>query len=99
MITSKERAELKKIISTETAVYQVGKDGLTDANIQGIKDCLIARELIKINILQNCDEDIKVIANKLAEELNCEVVATIGRKVILYKFNPKKNSHILNVKL
>lgn len=95
MITSKERAELKRIISTENAVYQIGKDGLNPANIQGLKDCLLARELIKINILQNCDCDISQIANDLAEQLKCEVVGKIGRKVILYKFNPKKTTHVL----
>lgn len=95
MITSKERAELKKIISNQSAVYQVGKDSLSQPSIDGIRECLVSRELIKINILQNCDENAKEIAKKLAEILDCEVVGVIGRKVILYKFNPKKDKHIL----
>ncbi len=95
MITSKERAELKKIISSQPSVYQVGKDCLSPANIEGIKDCLISRELIKINILQNCDEAARVVADKLALELDCDIVGVIGRKVILYKFNPKKEKHVL----
>lgn len=99
MITSKERAELKKIISTQSSVYQIGKESLNEANINGIKDCLLARELIKINILQNCDDNVLAIAKNLAEQLNCELVGTIGRKVILYKFNPKKTTHILKTKL
>ncbi len=99
MITSKERAELKRIISTEPCAYQVGKDSLNQANIDGIKDCLFARELIKINILQNCDDSAKDIANKIAGQLNCEVVGVIGRKVILYKFNPKKQNHVLKIKM
>lgn len=96
MITSKERAELKRIISNQSAVYQVGKDCLNSANLDGIYECLVSRELIKINVLQNCDERAKEVAQKLAKELNCEVVGVIGRKVILYKLNPKKTSHVLN---
>ena len=99
MITSKERAELKKIISNSPSVYQVGKDGLTQACLEGIKECLLARELIKINILQNCDESAKELARKIAEEVDCEIVGVIGRKVTLYKLNPKKDSHVLSTKI
>ncbi|MBQ3213908.1 MAG: YhbY family RNA-binding protein [Clostridia bacterium] len=98
MISSKDRAYLKRIISVESPVYQVGKDGLSQTNIEGIDQVLTARELIKINILQNCDMSAKEVANSLQQTLNCEVVGVIGRKVIIYKFNPKNKTHILNNK-
>ena len=98
MISSKDRAYLKRIISVESPVYQVGKDGLSQTNIEGINQVLTARELIKINILQNCDMSAKEVANSLQQTLNCEVVGVIGRKVIVYKFNPKNKTHILNNK-
>lgn len=98
MISSKDRAYLKRIISVESPVYQVGKDGLSQTNIEGINQALTARELIKINILQNCDMPAKEVANSLQQTLNCEVVGVIGRKVIIYKFNPKNKTHILNNK-
>ena len=95
MISSKERALLKRLIATQQPVYQVGKDGLSETNVEGIKQALTARELIKINILQNCDLPAKDVANELSEILKCEVVRVIGRKVILYKLNPKNKTHIL----
>ncbi|MBQ9792460.1 MAG: YhbY family RNA-binding protein [Clostridia bacterium] len=98
MISSKDRAYLKRVISVESPVYQVGKDGLNQTNIDGINQALTARELIKINILQNCDMSAKEVANVLQETLNCETVGVIGRKVIIYKFNPKNKTHILNNK-
>lgn len=97
MISSKDRSELKKIISSQSPVYQVGKEGLNENNIEGIKDCLIARELIKINILQNCDDDAKTIANNLANLLECEIIGVIGRKVILYKVNKERKTHVLKI--
>ena len=97
MITSKDRAYLKKIIATQSPVYQVGKDGLNQTNLDGINQALVARELIKINILQNCDMSAKEVAFELEKQLGCEVVGVIGRKVIIYKFNPKNKNHVLNI--
>lgn len=98
MISSKDRAYLKRIISTESPIYQVGKDGLSQTNIEGINQALTARELIKINILQNCDMSAKEVAVNLQEVLDCEIVGVIGRKVIIYKFNAKNKTHVLNNK-
>ena len=95
MLSSKDRATLKSIIATQQPVFQVGKDCLSQTNIEGINQALTARELIKINILQNCDLTAKEVAVELEKELNCEVVAVIGRKVILYKLNPKNKKHVL----
>lgn len=95
MITSKDRAKLKSIIANQTPVFQIGKDGLSENNIEGISQVLKARELIKINILQNCDNSPREIADNLAEQLSCEVVAVIGRKVVLYKLNPKLKNHVI----
>ena len=95
MLTSKDRAYLKKIASTEQSVYQIGKDAISEAVIGGISEALIARELIKINVLQNCDNGVKEIAEELSVKLNCEIVTTLGRKIILYKFNPKNKKHVL----
>jgi len=95
MLSSKDRATLKSIIATQQPVFQVGKDGLNQTNLEGINQALTARELIKINILQNCDLTAKEVAASLEEQLNCETVAVIGRKVILYKLNPKNKKHVL----
>jgi len=96
MLTSKERAFLKRIMATQSPVFQIGKDGLSDNNLLGINQALTAREVIKINILQNADLPSKVVAEEIAKQLKCEVVAVIGKKVILYKLNPKNTTHALD---
>lgn len=95
MITSKDRAYLKRIIACEHPVCQIGKDALNAACLEGISQALTAREVIKINVLQNCDETAKDLANQIAEKLNCDVVGVIGRKIIIYKLNPKNKKHVL----
>ena len=38
-------------------IFQVGKGGVNDNMIKQIDDAFEARELIKVSVLQNCEED------------------------------------------
>ena len=84
-MTSKQRSYLKSLASTMDSVFQVGKSCLTTEFIDAIKGVLETHELIKINVLKNCIEDPKEIADTLASHTRSEVVQVIGRKIILYK--------------
>ena len=42
-------------------------------------------EIMKINVLKNCDEDLRELGNTIAERSNTELVQIIGRKIVLYK--------------
>jgi RNA-binding protein len=55
-----------------------------------VAEALEARELIKINVLNNCADDPKEIAATLAERTHSEVVQVIGKKIVLYKESVKK---------
>lgn len=96
MITSKTRAKLRGIASGELAVCQIGKEGLTPMVLDSITKALTKRELIKINVLQNCDEDIKSLMTELCETLDCEPIGMLGRKIIIYKLNPDNKKHVLD---
>lgn len=96
MISSKDRAKLKNIIANENSIFQIGKEGLTDPLLEGIDESLSKRELIKINVLQNCKIDINNLASTLQEKLNCEIVLKIGRKIAIYRFNKKNKTHVLD---
>ncbi len=95
MISSKDRALLKSLVSTENSIAQVGKEGLTKNCIEGINQALAKREVVKISVLQNCDMSSREVANVLQDILSCEVVGVVGRKVILYKFNKDNKTHCL----
>lgn len=45
MLTSKQRATLRGIASTMDPVFQVGKGDIDETLVQGVLDCLKAREL------------------------------------------------------
>ena len=92
-MNSKQRAYLRSLANNITAIFQVGKSGISDNLIKQVDDALEARELIKINVLETSPEEISDVANTLAENTNSDVVQTLGNKVTLFRAK-KKNSKI-----
>lgn len=84
-MTSKQRAYLKSLAMTMDPILQIGKSGVQPEVTDAVAEALAARELIKINVLQNCLDDIHEIAQTLAERTRSQVVQVIGRKIVLYK--------------
>lgn len=84
-MTSKQRAYLKKLAAVEEPIFQIGKSNVTPEIVSAIDEALDARELIKLNVLKNCFEDPKTVANTIAERTRSQVVHVIGRKIVLYK--------------
>lgn len=91
MLTSKQRSKLKSLAANLSPVGQVGKDGIGENMLKSFSDCLEARELIKINILENADGVPREIGEELAARLNAECVIVIGRKAVLYRRSSRKN--------
>ena len=84
-MTSKQRAYLKGLAMNLDPIFQIGKSSVTPEFTEAIAEALAARELIKITVLKNCDDDGKVLAQMIAERTHSEVVQVIGRKIVLYK--------------
>lgn len=85
MITTKQRAYLRNLSNGIDALYQMGKNGITETVIKTLDDALEARELIKITVLENSPLSAKEVMAKLCEKLSCEPVQVIGRKVVIYR--------------
>ncbi len=84
-MTSKQRAYLKGLAMTMDPIFQIGKSSMTPELTNAIAEALEARELIKINVLKNCFDDPKELAQVLAERTRAQVVQVIGKKIVLYK--------------
>jgi RNA-binding protein len=91
MITSKQRSKLKSLAANITPIGQVGKEGIGENMLASFSDCLEARELIKVTILENADGDPQDIGRELAKKLNAECVIVIGRKAVLYRKSSRKD--------
>ena len=71
-LTSKQRAALRSAANTIDPVFQIGKGEIDDTLIQGLADCIAARELIKIKVLENSEYSAREAADTLRERLWAE---------------------------
>lgn len=85
MITSKQRAWLRKEGHTLEPVFIIGKDGVTEPSLRAIDEVLEKRELIKVKILETALLDTKETCNEIAAELGAEPVQAIGSRFIIYR--------------
>ena len=77
---------VSSLCSDELIAYLV--EGITNAKGKTLKER--ARELIKINVLQNCADDPNELAQIVAERTHSQVVQVIGKKIVLYKESKNK---------
>jgi RNA-binding protein len=85
MLTGKQKRFLRSKAHHLTPIFQVGKGGVNDNMVRQISDALEARELLKVSVLQNCDEPKEVVAEELANGAEAELVQLIGNTIVLYK--------------
>lgn len=90
MLNSKERAKLRSLASNLSATTMLGKEGLTETVLAQIDRELLARELVKVSVLESAEESAKEYLKQACEKLEAEEVCSIGRKFVLYRYSTKK---------
>ncbi len=97
MIDKKQRIELRSIASKLKPLVLVGKDGFSENVLKQISEELFNHELIKVSMQENAPIPTEFELTEMAVKLGCEVVTTIGRKIVLYKHSEKKGiKHVLD---
>ncbi len=94
-MTSKQRSYLKSLASNLEPVFHLGKASLTPEVTDAVSEAFNTRELIKVAVLKNCEDDPREIAEMLAERTRSQVVQVIGKKIILYKESRENKKIIL----
>lgn len=91
-MTSKQRAYLKGLAMKLDPIFHIGKASITPEVTEAVREAIDVRELIKIAVLKNCNDDSRELATILAERTGAQVVQIIGKKIVLYKpaKDPKK---------
>ncbi|HGQ6770790.1 TPA: YhbY family RNA-binding protein [Streptococcus pneumoniae] len=89
-LTSKQRAFLNSQAHTLKPIIQIKTS---------VRQALDARELIKVTLLQNTDENIHEVAEILEEEIGVDTVQKIGRILILFKQSSKKENRKISKKV
>ncbi|WP_285117756.1 ribosome assembly RNA-binding protein YhbY [Lactococcus petauri] len=90
-LTGKQKRYLRSLAVNIRPIVQIGKSGLSNEILTSIRHAADARELIKVNILQNSDETAKDVA-ALIDEMGLNVVQIIGRNVVVFKVSDRKEN-------
>lgn len=87
-MTSKERAKLRAEANGLDPIFQIGKEGITDAVIAQLEDTFNTRELFKIKVhLESAPETPKELATKIAEATGCDIIQVIGGIIVVFRIN------------
>jgi len=87
-MTSKERAQLRAQANRLEAVFQVGKEGATQAVAAQMLEAFRTRELLKGKaLLESCPQAPREAARALALMAGCEVVQVVGGSMVFFKEN------------
>lgn len=78
---------LKAKAKTLEPVIRIGKNGITENVLEHIKLMLKKRKLIKIKMLKAFVDanNKKMVAKKLAEDTNAELIEQVGFVIVLHK--------------
>lgn len=99
MLTSKQRAVLRSAANGLTPVFQVGKGGIEEKLVEATKDCLTARELVKLKVLETCPYTAREAAEELAEATGAQVVQVIGGTLVLFLQKKKDSAYAKALKI
>ncbi|MDN6343104.1 MAG: ribosome assembly RNA-binding protein YhbY, partial [Lactococcus lactis] len=95
-MNGKQKRYLRSLAVNIKPIVQIGKSGLSNEILTSIRNAADARELIKVNILQNSDEVATDVAEAI-EEMGLDVVKIIGRNIIVFKVSDRKENRKISV--
>lgn len=89
-LSSCERADLRSRAHSLKPVAQIGKEGLTEAAVAGVRQAFNTRDLVKVKVLEMAPEGPRETAQALAAQIDgAEVVQVMGRTLTLHRPQPE----------
>lgn len=88
MLTGKQKSYLRSLAQTIKPIFQIGKEGLTEAVFASVDDYLLKNELMKVSLLDTCPMEKEEVVTLFSEH-GIEVVQVIGKTIVLYHANKK----------
>ncbi|WP_290033773.1 ribosome assembly RNA-binding protein YhbY [Ligilactobacillus cholophilus] len=98
-LRGKQKRYLRSQAHTMRPLFQIGKDGIDQKWIKQVNDALEKRELIKVNILNNCLLEVDEVKEYIEANSNIQVVQTIGHTLVLFKQSSKKNNRSYSIEV
>ena len=95
MVTTKQRAALRRMANGLEPIVHIGKAGISDNLIKQCDDALTAREIVKGTVQENCPISAKEALESMCVSLRAEPVQAIGRRFVLYRKNNEQPGIVL----
>lgn len=89
-LTGKQKSFLRSLGQKLEPVVMIGKEGVTPTVVQATREVIKKRELIKVKVLQNAEDEPVDAITMLAERADVNLVQLIGRNGLLFKRNFEK---------
>lgn len=90
-LNPKQRQYLKGLAHSLKPLFQIGKEGVTDAVLRSIESSFNSRELLKIKVLDAAPEGAEEAGERIAGRLEgVEIVQLIGKTIVLYRAHPER---------
>ena len=89
MMSGKQKRYLRSLAVSLKPLIHLGKEGITSSVIEAIDNALEHHELVKINLLKNCELERDEAINIIIKELKSELIQKIGRNFLIYRENPQ----------
>lgn len=90
-LIGKQKRFLRALGTGIDPIIQIGKAGITEPVLKQVEEALEARELIKVRVLNNHEDDPKNTGKILAEKTGAELIQVVGRNLLLYRRSSKKS--------
>ncbi len=85
MLTGKEKRALRGLGHGLAPVVMIGKGELSEKVVQETDAALASHELIKVKVLESCQQDRYELAEELAKTCRAELAQVLGRTILLYR--------------
>ena len=84
-LTKKQIKQLRAMANSLKPLFYVGKNDLTESAVNQADETIEKHELIKCAVQDGSGLTAKEAAAELAEQLNAEVVQSIGNRFVLFR--------------
>ena len=90
MLSGKEKRTMRAKANQMKASVMIGRDGMSIKVEHFIDEAFSKKELVKVKVLDTCNDDRDKIAAQLEKLKDTEVVQVLGRTILLYR--PQKEN-------
>jgi RNA-binding protein len=85
MLSGKEKRSMRAQANQIKASVMIGREGMSSNVEHFIDEAFNSKNLVKVKVLDTCNDDRRQIAEQLKKLKDTEIVQLLGRTILLYR--------------